>query len=300
LITSIDSIGAPLAARIDQRLHLVGDHLHAALEVAVRRAEAEVGQQLLGEELDVATVRVQLGLDVRLHAAERIEVERDELDGRVDTDRAEGLARDRAEERLRELVVGERVDDLVESPLDARPDRAFVHVLAEPVPHQLDAAGDVLVVELDALDRVLLAAAPVAFLESLRRAARDGPELGVVVAERVHEQLGAVRDQRFARGGLCDCQVHQLVARRRCAPRISVRGASRAREGECLCPLGCEPPGTASRRLPGSKSGERVAACDKTRPAPFPRTIRGCESARRRIRCTSLQWRLPSGARSRR
>ena len=65
--------------------------------------------------------------------------------------------------------------------------------------HQLDAAVDVLVVELDALDRVLLAAAPVAVLEALRRAPRDGAELGVVVREGVDQRLGAVRDQRVAR-----------------------------------------------------------------------------------------------------
>ena len=88
----------------------------------------------------------------------------------VDADGAEGLARDRAEERLGKLAVGQRVDHLVEPPLDARPDGALVHFVAEARAHQLDACPDVLLVQLDALDRVLLAAAPVALLEALRRA----------------------------------------------------------------------------------------------------------------------------------
>ncbi len=190
---------AAFLAGIDQGLHLVRDHLHAALEIAVGRAEAEIGEQFFGQQFDVAAVRVQLGLDLRMHAADRIEIEREEFDGSVDAYGAEGLARDRAEERLGELAVGQRIDDLVEPPLDARPERALVHLVAEAAAHELDAARDVLLVELDALDCVLLAAAPVALLEPLRRAARDGAELGVVVGERIDQQLGAVGDQRVTR-----------------------------------------------------------------------------------------------------
>ena len=132
---------------------------------------------------------------------ERVEVERDEFDRGIDADRAESAPRDRAEEGLRELVVGQRIDDLGEAALDGRPDRALVDVVAEPVPHQLDRAVDVAVVEVDALDRVLLAAAPVAVLETLPGALGDGAELGVVVRERVDERLRALCDQRVAAVG---------------------------------------------------------------------------------------------------
>ena len=235
-MTSTDSIARRSLPELIEGLHLVGDHLDAVLEVAIRRAEAEIGQQLLGEQFDVAAVGVDLGLDVRAHVAERVEVQRDELDRRIDADRAEGLARDRAEERLDEFVVRQRIDDFVEPALDARPDGAFVHVLAQALAHELDAARDVLVVELDALHRIFLAATPVALLEALRRAPRDQAEFRVVVREGVDQQPGAVDDQRVAGGGLCDGQVH-----RRNVPCVA-------------------------------------------QPGPDP--LRGCGSARRRIRCT--------------
>ena len=54
----------------------------AAVEVPPRRAEAEVGEQLLEQQLERAAVDVALGLDrAVLDAAERVEIERDELDG---------------------------------------------------------------------------------------------------------------------------------------------------------------------------------------------------------------------------
>ena len=43
--------GAPFDAAFERRLQLVGDSLHAQLEVAVRRAEAEVRQQFLDQQL---------------------------------------------------------------------------------------------------------------------------------------------------------------------------------------------------------------------------------------------------------
>ena len=96
-----------------------------------------------------------------------------------------------------------------EAALDARPDRALLHVVAEPAPHQLDGAVDVAVVEVDALDGVLLAAAPVALLEALPRALRDRAELGVVVRERVDERLRAVATSS-SRLPVCDGSVVHL------------------------------------------------------------------------------------------
>ena len=73
--------------------------------------------------------------------------------------------------------------------------------LAEPLAHVRDGAIDALVVELDALDRIALAAAPVALLEARRRAARDGAELGVVVGEGLNERRGALFDECVAAAG---------------------------------------------------------------------------------------------------
>ena len=210
-MTSSFSTRAPFDAAFERRLQLVGDPLHAQLEVAVRRAEAEVRQQFLDEQLQRPAIDVVLGLDVRGDAAERVEVEREEFDGRVDADRAERLARDRAEVRLLEFGVGQRVDDLGVAALDARPDRPLVDLVAEPAPHQLDAAVDVSRVKPDALDRIALAAAPVALLEALARALRDLAELGVVVREQVDQDLRAVPDELVPRAGLGDGQVQGLA-----------------------------------------------------------------------------------------
>ena len=73
-----------------------------------------------------------------------------------------------------------------------------VDILAEPRAHLRDGAIDALVVQLDALDRIALAAAPVALFEALRRAPRDGAKLGVVVRERLDERARAFFDERVA------------------------------------------------------------------------------------------------------
>ena len=73
-----------------------------------------------------------------------------------------------------------------------------VDIFAEPRAHLRDGAVDALVVELDALDRIALAAAPVARFEALRRAARDRAKLGVVVGERLDQRGGALFDECVA------------------------------------------------------------------------------------------------------
>ena len=86
---------------------------------------------------------------------------------RVDADRAEGAAGDRVEEGLVEFQVRQRVDQFGEAALDAAPQRALRRVLAEPLAHLRDGAVDALVVQLDALDGIALAAAPIARFEAL-------------------------------------------------------------------------------------------------------------------------------------
>jgi len=55
-----------------------------------------------------------------------------------------------------------------------------------------DGGVNVAVVELDALDRIALARAPVARFEALRGAPRDRAELRVVVGERRGDESGSV------------------------------------------------------------------------------------------------------------
>ena len=195
------------------RAHFVGDDPHAAIEVEIRRAEAEVGEHFLEQQLERAAIAVDGGLDRRGDRAHRIQVERDELDRGVDADRAEGAARDGVEEGLVELQVRQLVDQLGKAALDAAPERALGRILAaEPLAHVRDGAIDALVVELDTLDRIALAAAPVALLEALRRAPRDGAKLGVVVGEGLNERRGALIDECVAAagGGKCGHLHHKL------------------------------------------------------------------------------------------
>src|SRR6185436_17731883 len=151
--------------RFALRAHFVGDDAHAAIEVEVRSLEAEVGEHFLEQQLERAPIAVNVGLDRRGDRADRIQIERDEFDRRIDTNRAEGAPRDRVEEGLVELQVRQLIDQLGEAALDAAPQRALDRVFAEPLAHVRDGAIDALVIELDTLDSIALAATPIARLE---------------------------------------------------------------------------------------------------------------------------------------
>ncbi len=214
-MTSIVSTLRRSPPRCDRGLDLLGDHLHAVFEVAIRRAEAEIRQQFFDQQFGRAAIHVDLGLDVRLDVGERIEIQRDEFDGLVHADRAEGPARDGTEKSLGKLAVRQRVDDFIEPPLDARPDRTLLGFVTEATNHQLDGAVHIPCVQFDALDRVFLAAAPIAFFEALAGPLRDCAKIGVVIGERVDQRLRAFGDQRVARNRLDDGKTHRMRSFRR-------------------------------------------------------------------------------------
>jgi hypothetical protein len=162
------------------------------------RAEAVVGEDLLEQQVERAAVDVALGDGGRVGAAERIELEREELDVRVHADRVEEPARDRAEESLQEFRVGQRLDALRIVGLDLGPERGVVRGVTELQAQLGDRAVDRGGIELEPGYDVGLAAGPVPALEALRRAPRDRPELGVVPREGRDDRGRAFRGARVA------------------------------------------------------------------------------------------------------
>ncbi len=95
---------------LSRELDVRSDVPDAAFEVAPRRAEAVVGKQLLEQQVERPAVGVALGHRRRVRAAQRVELQGEELDVCVDADRAEQPPGDRAEEGLQELRVGHGLD----------------------------------------------------------------------------------------------------------------------------------------------------------------------------------------------
>ena len=119
-------------------------------------------KQLLDRQRQVALHGVDARDPVRLRRDQRVQVGGHELDVRGHADGAEQLARDRAEERLAELVVRQAFRQIGEVPLDVGPQRPVAYVLAQR-DFEIGHCGlHAPFVQLDALDRVLVAAGPVA------------------------------------------------------------------------------------------------------------------------------------------
>src|SRR6202022_3585010 len=102
------------------------------------------------------------GLQVR----QRLQVGGDKLDVRCDAHRAEQPAADGAEEGLGELRVRQFRDPCGERAMDLPPQVAIQCLRPEPEANLRDRLVYEAVVESDALDGVLLAAAPVACVEA--------------------------------------------------------------------------------------------------------------------------------------
>ena len=115
---------APLAPRVQVAAHLAGDVRDARVQIAPRRAEAHIAEQILDEQRERAVIEVAVGADGRMEVREWIEVGGDEFDVGRDADDAEQLAADGAEEGLGELWVGERHDLRGELAADLAPQGA--------------------------------------------------------------------------------------------------------------------------------------------------------------------------------
>src|SRR5215475_5486599 len=131
-----------------------------------------------------------------MDVGKRIEVGGDELDIGRNADGAEEPAADRAEEGFGELRVGQRHDLRGELGASLLPEAPLGCLGTEREAQRGDGLVDVLVVQLDALDRIPLDPLPVARVEALRGAARDGPELRVVAGKGLDDLAGTL-----ARGG---------------------------------------------------------------------------------------------------
>ena len=156
-MTSTRSISAPLGLRVEVGAHLAGDVRDALVEIAPRRAEAHVTEQVLEQERQRAVVLVAIGVDAA-HARERVEVGGDELDVGRDAHRAEEAPAHGAEEGLGEFRVGKLGDERGELAADPAPALALERLGAKRGAQLGDRLRHEAVVELDALHRVALAA----------------------------------------------------------------------------------------------------------------------------------------------
>ncbi len=197
-MTSTSRSGRVSPRRFQVKFHVRGHVADAALEVAPGGAEAVVGQELLEQEIERAAIGVAVRHDDRARAAERIDLEREELDFRVHADRVEEPPRDRAEESFQELRIGEYRDAPRIVGLDRRPQRGVQRGISEALLHLRDRLVDHGGVELEALDDVGLAAGPVAVLESFRGTPRDRAVFRVVAGERRDDRGRALGGARIA------------------------------------------------------------------------------------------------------
>ena len=111
--------------------HLGRDVRDAVVEVAPRRMEADIAEQVLEQQIQRAVVEVHVGADRARDAGQRIEAGRNELDPGSHADRAEQLPRDGAEESLGELGVRQRLDQAGEAVPNLRPQVAVERPLAK-------------------------------------------------------------------------------------------------------------------------------------------------------------------------
>ena len=184
---------------------------YAALEVDPRALQRDVIEQVLDQHADITAVAVETRLGVAACALERIEVDRRELDALIDADRAEQPPRNGAEEGPCERRVRQSRAALQEPIPQQTPQITVGRLATEHRAHLGDGAIDPKIVEIDALDRVLLAAVPVAGLETRLRSPSDRAEVRVVPGERHREAPCAVLDGQ---------SVHERGQR----PRRALRG----------------------------------------------------------------------------
>ena len=198
------------------RRDVLCDMPHAALKVYPGALQRDVIEQVLDQHADITAVAVATRLGVAACALERIEVDRRELDALIDAHRAEQPARNRAEEGPCERRVGQSRAALQESISQQAPESAIGGVVTESRSHPGDGTIDPEIVEVDALDRVLLAAMPVTRLETRLRTPGDRAEIRVVPGERQRDAPCTVLDGQ---------SVHERGPR----PRRALRGCGSGR-----------------------------------------------------------------------
>ena len=196
----------------------VGDAHRAQAGVRVRRAEPVVVEDLLADARQIAPDRIAVARDRMRDAVGRIDVEGDELGLRVDAADAEEAPRQRVEPGLVQLLVEQTGNRRRVGVAHRAPERAIGRRCAEHAFDALDHFADAVVVQLDALARVVLRAFPVARFETALRAFGNRGKARVVVGEAGAQFARADVDQ-----GLVD-----LVA----------RGRGRGVHGRSLCKIG--------------------------------------------------------------
>ena len=156
------------------------------------------------------------------------------------------LPRDRAEEGLAELAVRQAVDQVGEMPLDLDPERrAAAHSRRSARSSASMVSLHHMLIQIDALDRILAGRHASRAPRSARRAARDGAKARVVVQEGLDHLLRAAhartaptrmpwRSPRLRGAGAA----HDANARRRCrsgcaVPRANMREPDQAERNCC-------------------------------------------------------------------
>ena len=182
------------------------DQIRIPLDVLVRRREPVVAQNLANDQPGLAAAGV--GAEDRLRRSDldgsRVPVE--ELDPPVDPDRAEDRSRHGVEERPGELGVVATSDQAAEAILDRSPERLVAQTGAEKLRERRRDLLQDLVVEVQAFQRVLVAALPVTALEPPPGPLRDAHKL-------VGVRLKATPDPGGRRAGQFRTRVRVLVPR---------------------------------------------------------------------------------------
>jgi len=151
--------------------------------VRVRRGELVVVEDFLANARQVAPDGIAVARDRMRDAVGRIDVEGDELGLRVDAADAEEAPRQRVEPGLVQLLVEQTGNRGRVGVAHRAPERTVAWHRTEHALDALDHLADAIVVQLDALARVVLRAFPVARLEAALRALRDRGKTRVVVGE---------------------------------------------------------------------------------------------------------------------
>ncbi len=160
------------AVRVRHRERVVAEHAHEGVD-----------QAFFGHRIAVARHRMGDGVG-------RLDVEGDEFDRRIHAAGLEEAPGEGIEESLVQLAVEQRRDRFRVGGMHRRPQRAIAVAFAQARFQRVAGFGNAAVVQLDALERVVACAAPVAALEPVLGATGDRGEAGVVVGEGVADLAG--------------------------------------------------------------------------------------------------------------